>query len=123
VRVLIVDDEPDARELAARVLAESGANALLVSNVADALSALGRDAINVLVSDIGMPGRDGYDLSHAVRQKYDAKTIPAVALTAFAGTEARIRALGADFQLHIAKPVDPHQLSLAVASLVGRTGA
>ncbi|HMJ14997.1 MAG TPA: ATP-binding protein [Polyangiaceae bacterium] len=121
--VLVVDDESDAREFVGRALADRAASVVLVSEVDAALAVLERDEVHVLVSDIGMPGKDGYDLIRALRQRSDAKTIPAIALTAYARTEDRIRVLGAGFQLHVTKPVDAYELTLAVASLAGRTGA
>ncbi|HET9955142.1 MAG TPA: ATP-binding protein, partial [Polyangiaceae bacterium] len=123
VRVLIVDDEPDAREFVGRILMDLGAQTRLAASVDEALDCLHPEPAHIIVSDISMPGRDGYELIHAVRQLYDGKTVPAIALTAFARSEDRMRALSAGFQLHVAKPVDPHELTLAVASLVGRTGA
>ena len=84
---------------------------------------IGGQAFNVLVSDIGLPDADGYDLIREVRARgFSAKDLPAVALTAFARSEDRRRALLAGFQVHVAKPVDPDELVAVVASLVGRTG-
>jgi CheY-like chemotaxis protein len=80
------------------------------------------DRPDVLVSDIGLPDEDGYDLIRRVRAVYSGRDLPAAALTAFARTEDRKRALLAGFQTHIAKPVDPVELTAAVASLAGRTG-
>ena len=78
---------------------------------------------HVLVSDVGMPGEDGYDLIRQVRASgQSVKQMPAVALTAFARAEDRKRALLAGFQTHVAKPVDPGELVAVVASLAGRTG-
>ena len=87
-----------------------------------ALEALGRSLPDVLVSDIGMPDQDGYDLIRRVRETVTAKQVPAIALTAFARPEDRRRALLAGFQSHVAKPVDPAELAAVVASLAGRTG-
>lgn len=122
VHVLVVDDESDAGEIVSRVLVESSATVTLATSVEEAVAALEREPAQVLVSDIAMPGRDGYDLIHAVRQRHDAKALPAIAVTAFARAEDRIRALSAGFQLHITKPIDPHELTYAIASLAGRTG-
>ena len=77
---------------------------------------------DVIVSDVGMPEADGYDLIRQVRARHSPKEIPAIALTAFARPEDRKRALLAGFQSHVAKPVDPAELVAAVASLAGRTG-
>jgi CheY-like chemotaxis protein len=77
---------------------------------------------DILVSDIGMPDKDGYELIRHVRGHVGAKTLPAVALTAFARSEDRTRALLAGFQSHVSKPVDPDELVAVVASLLERTG-
>ena len=123
VRVLVVDDEPDARELIKRVLAGSRADVLIAGSAPQALEIIGSQAFNVLVSDIGLPDTDGYDLIREVRARgFASKDLPAVALTAFARSEDRRRALLAGFQVHVAKPVDPDELVAVVASLVGRTG-
>jgi signal transduction histidine kinase/DNA-binding response OmpR family regulator len=123
VRVLVVDDEPDARELIRRVLVGSRAHVLVAGSAPQALEIVGGQALNVLVSDIGLPDTDGYDLMREVRARgFAAKDLPAVALTAFARAEDRRRALLAGFQVHVAKPVDPDELVAIVASLVGRTG-
>ena len=76
----------------------------------------------MLVSDVGMPEEDGYDLLRQVRAELSASQLPAAALTAFARAEDRKRALLAGFQTHVAKPVDPSELVAVVASLAGRTG-
>ncbi len=121
--MLVVDDEPDARELIRRVLAGSRARVAAAGSVPEALGLIGGQAFNVLVSDIGLPDADGYDLIREVRARgFSAKDLPAVALTAFARSEDRRRALLAGFQVHAAKPVDPDELIAIVASLVGRTG-
>jgi signal transduction histidine kinase/CheY-like chemotaxis protein len=122
VRVLVVDDQFDARELIRRVLRECKATVESVGSVDEALAALDTFKPHVLVSDIGMPGRDGYELIREVRQRFASKALPAIALTAFARSEDRRKALISGFQVHIAKPVDPHELTLAVASLAGKTG-
>jgi signal transduction histidine kinase/CheY-like chemotaxis protein len=123
IRVLVVEDEPDARELIRRVLAGSRAQVLAAGSMPEALALLGGHAFQVLLSDIGLPDADGYDLIREVRARgFAAKDLPAVALTAFARPEDRRRALLAGFQVHVAKPVDPDELIAVVASLVGRTG-
>ncbi len=123
IRVLVVEDEPDARELIRRVLAGSRAQVHAAGSMPEALALLGGHSFQVLVSDIGLPDADGYDLIREVRARgIAAKDLPAVALTAFARSEDRRRALFAGFQVHIAKPVDPDELIAVVASLVGRTG-
>jgi PAS domain S-box-containing protein len=123
--VLVVDDEPDARELLRRVLERRRATVLLAPNAAEALEAVRRLRPDVMVSDIGMPGMDGYELIRLVRSlptQQGGKT-PALALTAFARSEDRRRAMLAGFQIHLSKPVEPPELVATVASLAGRTGA
>ena len=123
VKVLVVDDEADARELVKRVLAESGAEVRIAAKVAEALPILDKFRPDVLVSDIGMPEEDGYDLIRQIRAGgRTARWLPAVALTAFARAEDRTRAMLAGFQTHVSKPVDPAELVAVVASLAGRTG-
>ncbi len=122
LRVLVVDDEPDARELLTTVLEEYGAQVIAVASAAEALEAIKQLQPDVLVSDIGMPQEDGYTLIRKVRALtvHQGGQIPAVALTAYARAEDRAQALLAGFQQHISKPVDPAQLALVVASLAGR---
>jgi CheY-like chemotaxis protein len=122
IRVLVVDDEPDARQLVRRVLADCGAEVATAESAAQALELVETFRPDILVSDVGMPDQDGYDLIRRVRSRVAAKTLPAVALTAFARSEDRRRALIAGFQTHVAKPVDPAELVAVVASLVERTG-
>jgi PAS domain S-box-containing protein len=122
LRVLIVDDEPDARELFAAVLTGSGADVVSVGSAGEALAKMGRQQFDVLISDIGMPEMDGYALISKVRQLPIERggKIPAAALTAYAGIEDRRRVLSAGFQMHIPKPVEPAKLTSTVASLAGR---
>jgi len=124
VRVLVVDDEPDARVLLVAVLEGHGAQVKAVGSAAEALREIESDAPDVLVSDIGMPSEDGYSLIRKVRTglKKSPKVLPAAALTAYARMEDRSRALMAGFQSHITKPIDPDELLVVVATLVGRTG-
>ncbi len=123
LKVLVVDDEPDARALVKRVLDGCGADVRVASSVVEALEVLRKFRPQVLVSDIGMPGEDGYDLMRQVRASgLGTSMLPAVALTAFARSEDRRRAMIAGFQTHVAKPVDPAELVAVVASLAGRTG-
>ncbi len=119
VRVLVVDDEPDAREVIGRILGDCRAEVLAVSSAAEALSALPGFKPHVLVSDIGMPEQDGYALIQEVRQlpAESGGGVPAVALTAFARAEDRRRALRAGYQRHAAKPVDIRDLTLMIAGL------
>lgn len=122
VKVLVVDDEPDARELVRRVLESADAAVITVGSAQEALERLIQEGPDVLVSDIGMPDEDGYDLIRRVRALPQDKggATPALALTAFARSEDRQRAFMAGFQLHVAKPVEPSELVAVVASLAGK---
>ena len=116
LRVLIVDDQPDARELLALVLERRGANVRMATSAGEALDVVGESDIDVLVSDISMPGRDGYDLVREVR-RLRGDSIRAVALTAYTGHEVRERALAAGFDVHATKPLDPDHLINALERL------
>ncbi|OLD94612.1 MAG: hypothetical protein AUG80_18310 [Candidatus Rokubacteria bacterium 13_1_20CM_4_68_9] len=121
VRVLVVDDETDTRELLVTVLRDSGADATGATSVCQALEALLALNLNVLISDIGMPDEDGYELIRKVRALGPgAGQIPAIALTAYARQADRDRALSAGYDLYLAKPVEPNDLARAVANLVKR---
>lgn len=124
LRVLVVDDEEDARELLRAFLGQCRAQVLAVSTAAEALQAMEEFKPHVLVSDIGMPGEDGYELIKQVRAKERADKkkvgrIPALALTAYARVEDRMRALRAGYQMHLPKPVDPVELAAVISSLAG----
>jgi len=122
VRVLVVDDELDARELVKRVLEEQGASVGIAASGEEALGILETSETDVLVSDIGMPGMDGYQLMRRIRAEEPAgKHIAAVALTAFARAEDRKRALLAGYQSHLSKPFDIAELVIVVAGLARRT--
>ena len=118
VKIMVVDDDADARGLAKRILSQVGASVFDASSVDEALGALDDFKPQVLVSDIGMPQADGYDLIRQVRSRDLQPALPAIALTAFARVEDRHKALRAGFQLHLVKPVDPRELIAAIASLV-----
>ena len=121
LKVMVVDDEPDARELVRRVLADSGANVATAASAAEALADVERFLPDVLVSDIGLPGQDGYELIRRVRMLGGGLgRVRAVALTAFARLEDRTQAMLAGYQMHLAKPVDPRELIVTIASLAGR---
>jgi CheY-like chemotaxis protein len=124
LRVLLVDDEPDAREALTGILELHGAVVRMAGSAADAISALQTDAFDVLLADIGMPGVDGYDLIRYVRGLESGSThqVPAAAVTAFASDADRRRALDAGFQVHISKPVDPAAL-VATVAVLGRARA
>jgi PAS domain S-box-containing protein len=118
VRVLVVDDESDARDLTSFMLSEAGAKVTVVASAAEALDALESVAPDVLVTDIGMPDRDGYELLRAVRGRRSSSTsVPAVAVTAYARMEDRERALAAGFDAHVAKPIVPRELITAIERL------
>jgi len=122
--VLVVDDEPDALEVMHQILQEKGAEVMTARSVEEALELVRNKEPRILLSDIGMPGRDGYDLIRTVRSLgISAKVLPAVALTAFARAEDRQQALLAGYQMHLAKPVEPTELTAAIASLAGLTGS
>jgi signal transduction histidine kinase/ActR/RegA family two-component response regulator len=120
--VLVVDDDEDARELQHMVLTGAGARVVLAASADEALTLLRSERPDVLVSDIGMPGKDGHVLIREVRRMTEAEggRIPAIAVTAFARAEDRTRSLLYGYQVHLAKPVDRRELIAAVASLVGR---
>jgi CheY-like chemotaxis protein len=120
LHVLVVDDEQDARELLVTVLERCGAAVVAVATAKEALAALAKRRPDILVSDIGMPDEDGYDLIRKVRLLTEEQggSLPAVALTAYAGREDRQRALEAGFQMHLSKPVDPTELAATISNLV-----
>jgi CheY-like chemotaxis protein len=119
ITVLVVDDEPDALALVKRVLQDCGAKVLPAGSAREALDLLAAGRPDVIISDVGMPGEDGYDFMRKVRALPAAQggRTPAAALTAFARAEDRTRALRAGFQTHVAKPVESTELTAVVASL------
>ncbi len=124
VRVLLVEDEQGAREILAVALRQCGAHVMVACSASEALEILnGERALDVLVSEIEMPGEDGYALMRSFRalEAERGGRVPAAALTAHARSEDRMRALTAGFQVHIPKPVEPAELVAVVASLSGRT--
>ena len=122
VHAVVIDDEPDARDLLTRVLEDQGAVVTSFDSAPAALEALRSSRPAVIVSDVGMPGMDGYQMMRTLRasEPRDSR-IPALALTAFARAEDRKRSLVAGFQAHLAKPFDVAELVLLVADLVGRS--
>jgi CheY-like chemotaxis protein len=125
VRVLVVDDDPDARELLGLVLHEAGADVHTVDSVRTAVGEVATFHPDLLVSDIGMPGEDGYALIREVRaqEPTDGGRLPAIALTAFASNADREEALARGFDAHLAKPAKAGDLMKLAASLLGRTPA
>lgn len=123
VHVLLVDDQDDARELVATVLESAGAVVTQADSVSDALDVLANEDLNVLVSDIGMPGEDGYSLLERLRSgdaSLRSRDVPALALTAYARPEDRTRSLAAGFQEHTSKPIAAQKLVDIVAYLARR---
>ncbi len=122
IHVFVVDDEADARVLLKRVLEDQGAAVTVFDSADGALAAMKTSRPSVIVSDVGMPGTDGYQMMRTLRstESRDSR-VPALALTAFARAEDRKRSLVAGFQAHLAKPFDMAELVLLVADLVGRS--
>ena len=120
--ILLVEDEADSRDLLSVVLTSSGAEVATANSAAEALEKLKREKFDVIISDIGMPEEDGFSLISKIRslQNKQNSNTPAIALTAYARAEDRIKALRCGFQLHIAKPVESTELIAAVANLAGR---
>ena len=122
VKVLVVDDEPDARGLLRRLLEDCNAVVSTAESADEAMRRVTEERPDVLVSDIGMPGEDGYSLIRRVRALggENGGNVPAVALTAYARAEDRVKSVLAGFQMHIAKPVEPAEVIAMVASLARR---
>ncbi len=119
-QVLVVDDEPDIRDLVTFILQDYGVQVTAVSSAQEALQALSESIPDVLISDIGMPKTDGYMLMREVRSRSPQQggNVPAIALTAYAGEMNQQQAIAAGFQMHISKPVDPDVLVKAIADLI-----
>jgi PAS domain S-box-containing protein len=124
LRILVVDDDSDARELLQDVLEQAGAVVTTAEGGPAALRMMGESIPDVLLSDLGMPGMDGFDLLAAVKASpaEAVRGIPAIALTAYARSDDRTRSLTSGFLMHLSKPIDPGELVAAVASL-GRRAA
>ena len=121
--MLAVDDEPDARELVRRLLEDCGATVVTAASAEEALAVLdGGTRVDLLLSDIGMPETDGFGLIEQVRRRPPERggDLPAVALTAYARSEDRTRAMVAGFTGHVAKPVEPAELVATIAALARR---
>ena len=119
MKVLVVDDEADSRELICYALVEWGAEVLGAESVRDAIDKFATFKPDIVISDIGMPGEDGYVLIRKLREL--DKDIPAIALTAYARSEDRTRAISSGYQQHVTKPVEPIELATAIARLVKRS--
>jgi CheY-like chemotaxis protein len=117
--VLVVEDESGAREALGFLLRSGGARVTTAASALEALSILDEEQFDVMVSDVGMPGMDGYDLVRQLRQRpsHAGGRMPCIALTAYAGPENERRALSAGYQRHLAKPVKPAALRETIASL------
>jgi PAS domain S-box-containing protein len=125
LRVLVVDDEPDTREMLKAGLGQCGARVTVAGSAAEAIESLASGEPDVLISDIGMPDEDGYELIRQVRARAadDGGRVPAIALTAYARVEDRMQALRAGYQMHVTKPVELAELAAVVASLARREGS
>jgi CheY-like chemotaxis protein len=123
LRVLVVDDDRDGLEMVATILMSSGAEVRTGSSAAEGLDTIRTWRPDVLISDIEMPGEDGYAFIRQVRalEGGAAARTPAVALTAYGRVEDRLRTLSAGYSMHVPKPVDPAELAIVVANLAGRT--
>jgi PAS domain S-box-containing protein len=124
LKILLVDDEPDARTLITRLLKQCQAEVRTAASADEGLALLKEFKPDVLISDIGMPAKDGYQFIREVRnlEASHGGKVPAIALTAFARSEDRTRAMMAGYHTHIAKPIEPQELLATVGSLAGRTG-
>ncbi|MBW4565735.1 MAG: response regulator [Mojavia pulchra JT2-VF2] len=123
IQILVVDDDADTRDLHTFLLEEAGASVTAVASATQALQVLAESKPDVLLSDIGMPQTDGYMLMQQVKAllKMQNKQIPAIALTAYAGESNQQQALESGFQKHLSKPIEPEELVMAIATLVGRS--
>jgi PAS domain S-box-containing protein len=124
LKILVVDDEPDTRAMLKVGLGQCGAEVVAAASAAEALEAIEKSVPDLLISDIGMPDEDGYELIRRVRRlPQDAGArVPAIALTAYARVEDRMQALRAGYQMHVPKPVELAELAAVAASLVRRSG-
>jgi signal transduction histidine kinase len=124
VDVLIVDDDEDGREIAATILERCGAEARVAGSASEAIEIIAKDPPDVLLTDLEMPGEDGYTLLRQIRELPSERSarMPAAAFTAYASGQDRLKALSAGFQLHLAKPAQPVELALAVARLAQMRG-
>ena len=119
---LVVDDDQDSLALSREILEATGATVITVDNGRDALEKLHRNRVNVLIADLGMPTMDGFAFIAQVRGSTNAavREIPAAALTAFARSEDRVRAMDSGFEVHLSKPIEPAELMAVAASLARR---
>ena len=122
LKILVVDDEADSRELLKRVLEDSAAEVVTAASARQGLVAMENHAFDILISDIGMPEVDGYEFLRRARALSSVRVIPAVALTAFARSEDKTNALLAGFVAHVTKPADPAELLATIAAVADRAG-
>jgi CheY-like chemotaxis protein/anti-sigma regulatory factor (Ser/Thr protein kinase) len=124
IRVLVVDDDQDTLEMLELVLRQAGADVRIADSAGAGFRTFREWHPHVVVSDIGMPGEDGYAFINKVRglPREDGGQTPAIALTAYARSEDRVRVLSAGFQMHVAKPIEPAELVASLASIRGWTG-
>lgn len=120
LRLLLVEDDSDSREVVTAILEDTGVVVTSAENAESALELLEKMPFDVILSDVGLPGRDGYAFMRAVRQRPDFARIPAAALTAFAHADDRRRALDAGFQMHLRKPFDQAELFTVLADLAAQ---
>jgi CheY-like chemotaxis protein len=122
VRVLAVDDDGDGLALITAILGQAGATIAVSHSAAEGFDMFVTDTPDVLISDVEMPGEDGYSLIRRIRALDPARggRVPAIALTAYGRREDRVRSIGAGFSMHVPKPVDPSELLMLVASLSSR---
>ncbi len=118
--MLLVEDAEDARELLSLMLVEQGAIVTAAGRATTAMQWLDTNAVDIIISDIEMPGQDGLDMMRAIRSSDagNGKQVPAIALTAYAGVNDRDRSISSGFQAHLTKPVDLHDLVRTIATLV-----
>jgi CheY-like chemotaxis protein len=123
IHVLAVDDEQDALSLLAEALEAAGARVTTATAAAEALALLGVEPTHVLIADLGMPDEDGFQFIGRIRRHPDplVSAIPAAALTAYARSDDRVKALRAGFDIHLAKPIDPAELVTTIAALAKRS--
>jgi CheY-like chemotaxis protein len=116
--VLVVEDQPDGRELVARIITERGGRVSTAVNASEAIARFTEEPPHLVISDIAMPGMNGYELLNRLRALEEGRRVPAIALTPYARAEDRTRSLLAGYQGHVPKPVDPAELLATVASLL-----
>jgi CheY-like chemotaxis protein len=121
LRILVVEDEPDTCEFLERFLTGYGAHVVTARSAAQAVARITDDSIEIIVSDIGLPDVDGYDLMQRIRRLSPSAggITPAIALTAYARTEDRMRAFSAGYQAHLPKPIEPAELVATISSFAG----